>query len=136
MIPDLRTLLSLSFAVQLLLAIALAVALGLAKRRKFKRHCAVMRLAMPMQLLAILAVRLPAMEGYREHAPPFPLFDLELPAHHSLGLGAVILWIYVNLTYLGLIWPRLSLKAAMQWATAFWLLSLVLGIHIYSVLYF
>jgi len=136
MIPDLRTLVSLNFAVQILLAIALAFSLGLAKMRMLKRHCTIMRLAMPVQLLAILAVMLPAMEGYREHAPPLPFFDLEVLAHHSLGVGAVILWIYVNLAYLGLIRPRFSPKAAMQWAAAFWILSLLLGIHIYSALYF
>lgn len=70
MIPDMRTLVSLNLAVQLLLAISLAASFGLAKRRMLKKHCAIMRLAMPVQLLAILIVMLPAMEGYREHAPP------------------------------------------------------------------
>jgi hypothetical protein len=43
------------------------------------------------------------------HPPAF----LEVLAHHGVGVGVVILWIYVNLAYLGLIQPWLSLKTAM-----------------------
>jgi len=86
MIPDLRTLISLNLAVQLLLAIALAASLGLAKRRMLKRHCAVMRLAMPVQLLAILAVMLPAMVDIRDKALILLLFKTGIRKNELISL--------------------------------------------------
>jgi hypothetical protein len=60
---DIKTLATVNLGIQLLLTLALLDAVHLAKTNKFEKHCKVMRIAFPIQILAILAVMLPSMSG-------------------------------------------------------------------------
>ena len=132
---DIRTLVALNITVQIILALALAGSIYLAKKRSLKRHCAAMRIMVPVQILAILGIMLPAMSGYLNQPAGSAILVYEILIHHALGLGVVVFWIYINLVFLRYVKPFLRLKPTMQMAAAFWILSLILGVHIYSQLY-
>ncbi|HSD58385.1 MAG TPA: cupredoxin domain-containing protein [Methanotrichaceae archaeon] len=132
---DFRTLIALNITVQIILALALAGAIFLAKRRSLKKHCATMRIIVPVQILAILGIMLPAMSSYTNLPAGHVISGYEVLIHHALGLGVVVLWVYINLVFLRFVKPVLRLKPTMQMAAAFWILSLILGVHIYSQLY-
>ena len=133
---DYQTIVSLNLALQLILAAALGVAVFLAKRKRFQRHCLVLRLAVAAQILAILALMSPVMGAILEPGRPNGLFQAEVLLHHSLGLVVVLLWIYINLVYLGRLRARLAPKRAMQAAAGLWVVSFILGFHIYLKLYY
>jgi plastocyanin len=132
---DFRTLIALNIAVQIILALALSGAIFLAKRRSLKKHCTTMRIIVPVQILAILGIMLPAMSGYANLPAGSVISRYEVFIHHALGLGVVVLWVYINLVFLRYVKPFLRLKPTMRMAAAFWILSLILGVHIYSQLY-
>lgn len=90
---------------------------------------------MSAQILAVLIVMLPAMNSLGKLSSISYLIDAEVLLHHSLGLGVMAIWVYVDLVYLRRLRVRISLKSAMRTATVFWLVSLLLGIHIYSEFY-
>lgn len=132
---DFRTLVALNITVQIILALALAGSIYLAKRRSLKNHCTAMRIIVPVQILAILGIMLPAMSSYVSKPVSGAVSVFEILIHHSLGLGVVVLWVYINLVFLRYVKPFFRLKSTMQMAAAFWILSLILGVHIYSQLY-
>jgi plastocyanin len=132
---DFRTLVALNITVQIILALALAGAIFLAKRRSLKKHCTTMRIIVPVQILAILGIMLPAMSSYTNLPVGHVISGYEVLIHHALGLGVVVLWVYINLVFLRYVKPFLRLKPTMQMAATFWILSLILGVHIYSQLY-
>ena len=94
-----------------------------------------MRIIVPVQILAIVGIMLPAMSGLVDLPAGSAILGSEILIHHALGLGVVIFWIYINLVFLRYVKPYLKIKPTMRVAAAFWILSLVLGVHIYSQLY-
>lgn len=132
---DVRMLAAINLAAQLLLTLAVIGAVHLARNKNFKRHCTIMRIAFPAQILAILAVMLPSMNGYLAHGSPGPIFQVEMLVHHSLGLVAVILWLYINLISSSYIQPWLSQRTAMRLAFGCWILSIIMGIHMFVLVY-
>lgn len=132
---DVKTIAEINLGVQLLLTLTLIGAVYLAKSKKFGNHCKVMRIAVPIQILAILAIMLPSMNGYLVHGTPSPLFRAEMLVHHSIGLAIVVLWIYINLIFLGYMRPRFKIRTAMRLALAFWALSLFMGFHMFVSIY-
>lgn len=136
MLLDYQTTVSLNLALQLILAAALGAAVFLAKKKRFQRHCLVLRLAVAAQILAILALMSPVMGAILEPGRPNGLFQAEVLLHHGLGLVVVLLWIYINLVYLGRLRARLAPKRAMQAAASLWVVSFILGFHIYLKLYY
>jgi putative membrane protein len=133
---DYQTLVASNLILQLILAAALALAVFLAKKKSFQRHCLVLRLAVMAQILAILALMSPAMVQILEPGRPNGIFQAEVLLHHALGLAVVLLWIYVNLVYLGRLQARLAPRRAMQAAAGLWVASFILGFHIYLKLYY
>jgi len=133
---DYQTTVSLNLALQLILAAALGTAVFLAKKKRFQRHCLVLRLAVAAQILAILALMSPVIATILEPGRPNGLFQAEVLLHHGLGLVVVLLWIYINLVYLGRLKARLAPKLAMQAAAGLWVVSFILGFHIYLKLYY
>ena len=121
---------------QLILAAALGFAVFLAKKKNFQKHCLVLRLAVTAQILAVLALMSPAMVAILVPGRSYGLFQAEVLLHHGLGLAVVLLWIYINLVYLGRLKARLALRWAMQAAAGLWVASLILGFHIYLKLYY
>jgi hypothetical protein len=132
---DIKTIAEINLGVQLLLTLALIGAVYLAKNKKFGDHCKVMRLTMPVQILAILAVMQPSMNGYLSHGTPGSLFRAEMLAHHFIGLAFVVLWVYINLVFLKHLRPRFKIRTAMRVATALWALSLLMGFHMFMSIY-
>ena len=133
---DYQTLVASNFILQLILAAALGFAIFLAKKKSFPRHCLVLRLAVTAQILAILVLMSPALGQILEPGRPNGLFRAEVLVHHGLGLVVVLLWIYINLVYLGRMRARIAPKLAMQAAAGLWVASLILGFHIYLRLYY
>ena len=136
MLLEYQTLVASNLILQLILAAALAFAVFLAKKKNFQRHCLVLRLAVTAQILAILALMSPAMGQILEPGRPDGLFRAEVLVHHGLGLAVVLLWIYINLVYLRHLKARLAPRLAMQAAAGLWVVSLILGFHIYLRLYY
>jgi hypothetical protein len=133
---DYQTLVASNLILQLILAAALGFAVFLAKKKNFQKHCLVLRLAVTAQILAVLALMSPAMALILVPGRPNGLFQVEVLLHHGLGLAVVLLWIYINLVYLGRLKARLALQRAMQAAAGLWVASLILGFHIYLKLYY
>jgi hypothetical protein len=133
---DYQTLVASNLILQLILAAALGFAVFLAKKKNYLKHCLVLRLAVTAQILAVLALMSPAMVQILVPGRPNGLFQAEVLLHHSLGLAVVLLWIYINLVYLGRLKARLALRRAMQAAAGLWVASLILGFHIYLRLYY
>jgi hypothetical protein len=133
--PDFETQIAINITLQIILGLLLAGAVILVKRRRFNLHCMATRVAFIAQILTILAIMLPAMSFYK-NAPDL-LFRSEILMHHITGLGAVILWIYINMVYMKRLkrLSRLSLKRSMQLAAGMWGASMLLGLHIYIKLY-
>lgn len=126
----------INLIMQLLLIVTVFVAVYLARvKRQLIRHCTIMRVAIPVQIVMIALVMLPSMLGFIEEKPPGLLYSLEIPAHHVLGLVVIILWIYINLAFKGIIKVRARLVVPMRLAFVSWLVTLALGLHIYLSLW-
>ncbi len=132
----LETLVLINLVVQLLLVVTIFVAAYLARaKRQLIRHCTIMRVAVLVQIVSIAAFMLPSMLGYLQNNAPGWLFSLEIPVHHGLGLVVVALWIYVNLAFKGIIKTRWRLVIPMRLAFGCWLVTFILGSHIYLFLW-
>ena len=129
-----ETMVALNLILQLALSVALIYALLLARRREFKRHCLMLRLAFAAQILAILLLMSPAMGMVTEPGLQFSFLIAEILLHHALGLAAIPLFIYINLVYKRGISPRFSMRSAMQATASLWAGTLLLGFHIYYYL--
>jgi hypothetical protein len=127
---------AMNLALQLVLVAALGFAVFLAKRRSFQRHCLVLRLAVIAQIVSVMAMMSPAMVGILEPGRPNGLFQAEVLLHHSLGLAVILLWIYINLVFMGKLKARIASRRAMTATAGIWMVSFILGLHIYLRLYY
>ncbi len=133
---DIQTLVLINLILQILLMVTVFVAAYLVKaKRQFTKHCTIMRIAIPVQIVAIAVVMLPSMLGFIRNDVSGLLFKLEIPIHHALGLVVVALWIYINLAFQGVIKVRARLVLPMRLAFISWLVTLILGLHIYLSLW-
>ncbi len=133
---DIQTLTLINLVIQILLMVTVVVAAYLAKvKRQLIRHCTIMRVLIPIQIVSIAVIMLPSMLGYIENETTGLLFSLEIPIHHVLGLVVVVLWIYVNLVFKGIIKTRWRLVVPMRLAFGSWLVTFILGLHIYLSIY-
>ena len=158
---DIQSIALINFAVQWLLVILVLAAVFLAKRVKrgieleaygrrydlmspwslyyfqeetrgrFRKHFALMRVAVPVEILAVLGLILPSMSGFLEKERYGLVFTAELLVHHGLGLLVIILWVYINLVSMGVIGTRRGFRMAMRYAFALWLLTFAIGMHLY-----
>ncbi|MFQ5924952.1 MAG: hypothetical protein ACE5IE_03045 [Dehalococcoidia bacterium] len=133
---EMKTLAVANLTVQLLLIMTVFAAAYLAKRRRaFGKHCTIMRVAVPLQIIVIAGVMLPSMLGYIKNEQAGALFSIEMLIHHSLGLVVVALWVYINLVFVGVIKMRGRPVVAMRVAFASWVLTLFLGLHLYVLIW-
>lgn len=135
MVLDFGMLVELNLIAQMILVLVLYVASRLAIDGNFKKHCTLMRIAVPVQILAVLGVMLPSMYGYLRNTLTASLFDSEILIHHILGLGVVFLWIYINIIFMGILKPAIEIKTLMRLALVSWVASMLLGLHLYWVAY-
>ncbi|MGB9371807.1 MAG: hypothetical protein WCB79_07760 [Halobacteriota archaeon] len=133
---DIRILATTNLAVQLALIVFVFGAVYLARRGRVVQHCTVVRGAVIVQIIAILAIMLPSLLGYVENVPPIPFLYPELLIHHILGLVLIAIFIYVNLEVARVIRPVVKRKNAMRTALGVWLITLALGISIYFTVYY
>lgn len=135
MIFDTKSPAMANIAVQVLLLFLLFAAVYLAKKKRFDKHCTVIRIAVLVQIIAIIAVMLPSLPGYLKSEHFGILFESEALIHHASGLLVIVLWIYINLMFGKVIgMPR---KPALFMRTAFilWMLAFLLGLHMYARIY-
>jgi hypothetical protein len=135
MVIDFRMLTELNLVIQMILVLVLYVASRLAMGGDFKKHCTLMRIAVPVQILTVMGVMLPSMYGYLRNTSTTSLFDSEILIHHSLGLVVVFLWIYINVIFMGILKPAIKIRTMMRLALICWTISLILGLHLYWVVY-
>jgi len=133
---DIRLLATANLVVQLALIGFVFGAVYLARRGRVVRHCNIVRGAVIVQIITILAIMLPSLLGYVENVPPIPFLYPELLIHHILGLVLIAIFAYVNLEVGRVIRPVVKRKSAMRTALAVWLVGLALGINIYLTLYY
>jgi hypothetical protein len=131
---DIHTLSVINLSVQiLLLFMVLAGAYFARLKKNYLLHCAILRAAVPLQIVMVGVIMLPSMLGYIEHANrPFVL-NLELFIHHTLGLIVIGIWVYVNLVLWGLIKIAGRLFNVMRLAFGTWMLTIMLGFHLYVI---
>lgn len=135
MLFDIKTLATINLLIQALLLVAVMVAAYLAKRkRQLIRHCRIVRWAVVVQLLSIFSIMLPSMAAYRTNPAP-PPFRTEMLVHGSLGILLVLLWGYINLAVMGKVRVLGKLTMYMWTALLMWVLSFLLGLHLYFRIY-
>jgi putative effector of murein hydrolase len=132
---DMSILVIINLGVQLMLVIMVSIAVYLAKRRQLKNHCTLMMVTVLLQIIAIVGVMLPSMLGYVRYGQPGSFFNIEIWIHHILGLAVIALWIYINLVFRQVIKIRHSLIIPMRLAFILWLLVLVMGLHLYALIW-
>lgn len=135
MVFDVKTQAMVNLAIQVFLIMTVSGAVFLAKKRNLGKHCVVMRGSVLLQIIAIAGVMLPSMLGYIEHEQRGIFFNIEMVVHHTLGLAVIAIWIYINLVFMGVMRIRGRLVAAMRLALASWILALIIGIHMYSLIW-
>ncbi len=124
---DVKTLALASLVVQVLLMMIVSGAAYLAKKKDLVKHCTIMRVLVPVQIITIVAVMLPSMLGYLK-APRG--FSIEMLVHHSLGLLVVMLWLYINLAF-GKAWMPRNFALFMRSAFVLWILAFFIGLYMY-----
>jgi hypothetical protein len=117
--------------IQVLLIVAAGVAFWLARSRRLKRHCLVMRIAVGVQIVLIGALMAPSLGAYVSNWNGWSRFTAEIIIHHTLGAIVVLLFIFVNLVMTGVIKYRGRLRPFMWTALVLWLASLGMGVHLY-----
>jgi hypothetical protein len=116
---------------QVLLIVAALIAFGLARTRRFKRHCLTMRISVAVQVILIGALMAPSMAAYLRNWAGWSWFMAEILIHHVLGAIVVLLFIYFNLAFEGVVRSPRRLRPYMRSALVLWLASLALGLHLY-----
>lgn len=135
MVFDAKTLAMANIAVQVLLLILVSVAVYFAKKRRFDKHCTIIRITVPVQIIAIIAVMLPSMSGYIKSEPFGILFEFEMLIHHTLGLLVIVFWICINLAFGKVIGMPRKFALFMRTAFILWILAFILGLHMYARIY-
>jgi putative membrane protein len=121
---------------QVLLIGMVSGAVYLAKKRKdFHRHCIILRIAIPLQVIAIAVIMLPFMLGYIRVGQRSLLFNIEMLTHHTLGLVVILLWVYINLVFFGIVKKQGVPVMAMRVALILWGLTLFMGIHMFILVW-
>lgn len=125
---DVKTLAIASLVVQVLLMMIVSGAAYLAKKKDLVKHCTIMRVLVPVQIIAIVAVMLPSMLGYIKNSAGF---NTEMLVHHSLGLLVVALWLYINLAFGKVIRMPRNFTLLMRSAFVLWILAFFIGLYMY-----
>ena len=134
MLINVKTLASINLAVQLFLILLLNYAAFFARKKDLNKHCNIIRIGIGIQIAAIVTVMWESLIGYLGNAQDIS-FNMELLIHHSLGILLILLWIYINLVFAGIIRLRGELKNIMKSAYIIWTFTFILGLHIYSKIY-
>ncbi|MFZ3166154.1 MAG: hypothetical protein WA130_00975 [Candidatus Methanoperedens sp.] len=135
MVFDVKTQAMINLTIQVLLIMSVSGAVFLVKKRNLGKHCVIMRVAVLLQIIAIAGIMLPSMLGYIENEQRSIFFNMEMLVHHTLGLIVIAIWIYINLVFAGVMRIRVRLETAMRLALASWILALIIGLHMYLLIW-
>lgn len=120
-----------NLVLQAVLIVTVLFALWLAKRRRLKRHCLVMRIAVAVQIVLIASIMGPRLGTLVPAFRSDPKILAEFLIHHILGLIVVLLFIFFNLVMSGVIDIKMRLRPFMWTAFGLWIIVLAMGIHLY-----
>lgn len=121
--------------IQVLLLVATAAAVILVRNRRFSRHCFIMRLVVMAEVLTVALVMAPSFSSYVRHWHGWTVLSSTIVTHMVLGVSALLLFIYANLGYLGVIKTPWSLLPVMRVTLVVWLATLVLGVYLYFIIW-
>ncbi len=130
-----RSLAAIDVVLQILLIVAAGAAFWLARRRKFNRHCLIMRVSVVVQIILIAVLMVPSMSAYLTYWSGWSWFTIEIIVHHVLGVIVVLLFVYFNLALTGVVKSSRRLRLYMRSALALWLVSLAMGLHLYTYIW-
>jgi hypothetical protein len=116
---------------QVALVLAACVAFGLAKKKRLKVHCLVMRISVAVEIVLIAALMVPSSAAYLRAWGGWSWFTTELIIHHILGILVILLFIFFNLVMTGAVKFRHRLLPYMQTAFVLWVATLAVGVHLY-----
>jgi hypothetical protein len=114
-----------------LLIVGTLIAFWLARKRRLKTHCLVMRVAIGVEIILTGALMAPSLAAYLRNWSGWSWFTAEIVIHHILGVIVILLFIYFNLVMTGVLKLRRRLLPFMRTALALWLVVLGMGIHLY-----
>jgi hypothetical protein len=126
-----RALAITNLILQVLLIVSTLAAVCLARRRRLKRHCLVMRVTVGVEVVLIAALMAPSLAAYLRNWNGWSWFTAEIVIHHILGVIAVLLFIFFNLVTTRVVSIRWRLRPFMWTAFALWIVVLAMGIHLY-----
>lgn len=131
-----KTLANINLILQVaLIAIVFTAAYLAQKKKKTGIHCTLIRLAVLLQIISVVAVMYPALLGYLERGQRGPLFNAEAVVHHTLGALVVIIFILVNLILWGIIPGRSRVVIFMRSALVLWIVTLLIGLHLFVLVW-
>jgi hypothetical protein len=117
---------------QAALIVAVIAGAYMAARRKYRRHCLLLRITMGVQILSIIFLMLPSFWRYlRVLSDLRTVFVVEIIVHHVIGLVVIGLFVYVNLVMTNAVRSPRRLRPYMFAALGSWLVVLLLGIYLY-----
>jgi hypothetical protein len=116
---------------QVLLIVGTLTAFALARRRRLKIHCLVMRVMVGIEIILIAALMAPSLAAYARNWSGWSPFTAEIIIHHTLSVIVILLFIYFNLAMTGVIKLRHRLRPLMRTALGLWLVVLGMGIYLY-----
>ncbi len=135
MVLDVKSQALVNLTIQVLLIMTVSGAVFLVRKRNLGKHCAVIRISVLIQAIAITGVMLPSMLGYIENEQRGMFFNIEMLVHHALGLIVIAIWIYINLVFAGVMRIIVRLETAMRLALASWILAFIIGFHMYLLIW-
>lgn len=125
-----------NLVVQILLAGLLGYSGYTVKVKKdLKRHCRIMRVAVGVLLITVAVVMLPSLLGYAQGGLSSGWFFVEMVVHHTLGVAILAIFVFANLAMAGVIKLKRRLVPYMRAAAVMWTVSLILGFHMYLVIW-
>ncbi|MBI2850716.1 MAG: hypothetical protein HYX80_06715 [Chloroflexi bacterium] len=130
-----ETLSTINLIVQAILLLTVLLAAWQARKKRLIKHCKIVNVVMVVQLIAVFLVMAPSFLSLSQNVSAPLFFHVEARLHLSLGLLIVLLWLYVNLAVRGRVRVFGQLKTYMRTALVAWVLTFVLGVHLYLLLY-
>jgi hypothetical protein len=123
--------LALANLIVIVLILVVATGATLAKTRRFRRHCLVMRAAIGIQVLTIAIVMAPSLAGYLRSWHGWSWLTSLVVVHHTLGVVVILLFIYINLAFTGVVKAPRRYRPFMLTALTLWVISLAMGVYLY-----
>lgn len=117
--------------IQIVLIVAAVLGTIVARTRRLRRHCLIMRSAFGVQIIAIGIVMAPALAGYLRSWHGWSWLTSLIVVHHTLGVIVILLFAYINLAFTGVVTAPRSYRPFMLTALALWVISLAMGIYLY-----